>query len=302
MSISPEAIRRSFDAILGRAPTPQELAEGYPTIPALRQALFNSEEFGKRYEAMRAQEVGDRDPVLIHLHIPRTGGSSLTAALLAQESTDPSLMLRQADLEDFARKPRAEKLGFRYIHGRLNMGAGPRLDVPYRYLCAIRRPGPRIHSVWAFIKRTPDHPDHETLAKRNMSFGAFLEYSVTAPRLRLEVDNGQIRRLSGETNRAGLGHERELLIHAIHGATDPEMIIGTTERLDALASRLVEEGYLADAELPRLEGAPTALNFEKAVSDLSDRQREILAAYTGWDDYLFDICSSLTAGEVDPRP
>lgn len=296
MSVTPDIIRSSYDALLGRAPTGEELemlTKRHATVPALRQAIFNSDEFTRRVADMRARAQADRPPLLIHLHIPRTGGTSLTEVLLAQERLQAARMLQQGEIPVYLKTPRADRLALRYLHGRLDMGVGEALDVPHCYLCAIRRPGPRIHSVFGFIRRTPAHPTYAIVTDRKMSFGDFLEYSTTAPALRLELDNGQVRRLSGETGRAGLGQERALLARALHGATSPQMILGLTERLGALADDLVAAGYLGTASLPSLEASPAGEGYERAVGGLTPAQADILAAYSAWDDYLHEVCAML---------
>jgi hypothetical protein len=297
MTVTPQVIRSSYDALLGRAPSKDELEEltvQHATVPSLRRAIFNSDEFTRRYRDMRRRAEADRPPLLIHLHIPRTGGTSLTERLTDQEALQPARDMRMGEIQEYLKAPRAERLALRYLHGRLDMGVGETLDVPHRYLCTIRRPGPRIHSVWSFVRRTPSHPAHDIVAEREMSFGDFLDYSTETRALRLELDNGQIRRLAGQSGPGGLGQERALLARALHGATSPLMILGTTERLGAVAEALVEAGYLADATLPRSEASPPDEVYDRAVADLTPSQADILSAYSAWDAYLYEVCAMLT--------
>ena len=127
-----------------------------------------------------------------------------------------------------------------------------------------------------------------------MSFGAFLENSVGSELHRLELDNGQMRRLAGETTTAGFGQEQTLLARALHTALAPDMIFGFAEQTPALLDRLSKERPdLAPASSPSVPDTTESKDYEKALAKLTKDQRQIHEAFTAWDRYIYDVCSAV---------
>jgi hypothetical protein len=296
MSLTSTEIDLAYRLILEREPSETEVAHvaaQYDDLMTLRRAFLNSEEFGRKYNRMRATADAQMPPVLVHLHLPKTAGTSLAEALSAEPALQPNAMYHDDNLDELRALPRPERRKLRYVRGHLSMGAGEALGVPYRYLCMLRRPGPRIFSFYQFVRRTRTHPAHALLNEQNMSFGDYLEYSVGAVNHRLELDNGQMRRLSGEFRHASLGQETRLLRLALHKVLAPDVILGMVERIDQLIERLVAEGYLSSTDVKRVNISPNPDLYESAVASLTDDQRLIFDSYIGWDSYFYDVCEAL---------
>lgn len=297
-------ISQAYRLLLDRAPSTEEVASmgrQHTELQSLRTALLGSDEFAKKYAKLREQSEARRRPALVHLHVPKTAGTTLARALAKEPELQPELVIHDDTLADLRKMPRHRRLGLRYVHGHLSMGAGEALGAPYRYLCVIRRPGPRIFSFYQFIRRSRKHPAHELLTEKDMSFGDYLEYSVETMAHRLELDNGQIRRLAGEFRRPSLGQETRLLKTALHHALSPTMLFGFVEHLDSLLQTLADEGYLSGTGIEALNTSPNSDLYDSSVDALSPDQKRIFDSYTAWDSYFYDVSRALLLPEIDTR-
>lgn len=300
MPLTPKDVDTAYRLILGRVPSEAEAAQALAnndSLQTLRSAFLGSDEFRRKYEAMQRARETEQPPTLVHLYIPETGGSALTQALTLQPALQPNRQAHDGEsLNKLRALPRPERRKLRYVHGHLGMGAGETLEVPYRYICLIRRPGPRLFSFYRYIVRTKTHPAHETV--REMDFGQYLEFSVNARAHRVEMDNGQIRRLTGQADVASLGHEFPLLRQAVYNALSPQMIFGFVEHIDAFLGQLVAEGHLDSPDIGRLNIASGDDDHEAAITALTADQREIFNSYTAWDTYLYDVLETLLLGDA----
>ncbi|MCR8550878.1 hypothetical protein M4578_23885 [Salipiger sp. P9] len=294
--LTKDEIVQAYRLLLARVPSDAELArmqERKHSYNSLRQSILSSEEFARKYERMQKTAAERQTPTLIHLHIPKTAGTSLARALKDEPLLLPARLVNDASLEELRALPRVQRQQLRYIHGHLSMGAGEALGTPYRYLSVIRRPGPRIFSFYQYICRTKTHPTHELLTERGMSFGEYLDYSTTEMPHRLELDNGQIRRLSGSFTHKGLGQERQILKTALYNALAPNMIFGFVEHFGALLGSLVAEGYLSSADIPKRNVSPNSDLYDSAIAALTPGQKDIFDRYIAWDTYFYDVCEAL---------
>ncbi|MCF2903371.1 hypothetical protein L0666_00085 [Octadecabacter sp. CECT 8868] len=301
MPLNPNQVALAYQLILDRRGSEKEVAnqaKNHETLSSVRRAFMGSDEFRRRYAVMLAEQDAQIKPALIHLHLPKTAGTSLAKALSAEPSLQPNRIVHDGTLDELKALPRPVRRNLRYIRGHLSMGAGEAYGLPYRYLCALRRPGPRIFSFYQFIKRTRTHPSYEILNEQDMSFGDYLDYSTRTPNHRLEIDNGQMRRLSGHFNAASFGTEASLLRLALHNITAPNMIMGVVEKIELLLETLVEEGFLASPNIGRANTSPNSDKYDSAISSLSTQQREIFERYIVWDNILYDTCEALIAPQT----
>lgn len=297
MPLTPTDTQNAYQMILGREASEEEIAHAtkhHETLLELRRTFLNSEEFARKYKQMRDQSLSQSHPVLVHLHVPKTAGTSLAHALADIPQLQPNRVVHDgASLDEFCKLPRAERQKLRYIRGHLSMGAGDALGLHYRYLCLLRKPGPRMFSFYQFIKRTTTHPSHQALEQGNMSFGDYLEFSLSNPNHRVELDNGQVRRLSGEFSHKSLGQESRLLRLALSKILEPTVILGLVEHMDALISNLVAEGYLTSHDLKKENVSPNSELYDESVAALTPDQRALFENYTAYDTYFYETCRNL---------
>jgi len=294
MSLTPNDAKLAYELIMGRTPSDEEvnaLTESHPDVASVRASFLGSDEFTRKYKRFYDQLIGVDNPALVHLHIPKTAGTTMAEALSAVPRLQPNITVHDHNLDELRNMPRGQRRALRYVRGHLSLGAGQALGSAYRYMCLIRRPGPRIFSFYQFIMRTRTHPDFATFTERKLSFGDYLEYSVDAVPHRLEIDNGQIRHLAGQFNHTSIGQEAQLLRTALHTALDPDMLFGFVEHTQAFVALLKSEGYLpGDADVPAVNVSPNSDLYQAAVDTLTPAQQEIFSAYTAWDAYFYDVC------------
>ncbi len=267
-------------------------------IEGLRRTFLLSEEFAARFAAMRPQrDTADRQPhtassppLLVHLHVPKTAGTSLTQILASNFQDGEKLALDAGQREILAGLPVSTRNRIRLVFGHLWHGIGRELGRRTVYICAIRRARPRLLSYFNYIKRRSDHPMHTFLTERNMEFGDFLEFCVDEENQRIEVDNSQIRRISGSFTHADIGNEAALLRDAIGNAFSPDMVVGLTEKFDELLATLVTQELIKKYQPTRENAAPEPASIEEAETKLTSRQLEILETFTHWDDTFYNIC------------
>ena len=294
--MSPESmIRLAYGLFLDRDPSDAEVAQMSARasgVRALRRAFLLSEEFDQKYARLKTERDGSHLPVLVHVHSPRTAGTTLAEAFAREPHLQPQAVVEDQTLRAM---PAARRRALRYVRGHLNMGAGDVLGGPCRHLTLIRRPGPRIYSFYRFIQRIRNHPAHQAVAA--MGFGDYLDHSQMQASHRIEIDNGQIRRLAGQLGDHQFGREQSYLPLALHHVLNPATIFGFVEHFDALTRRLVAEGYLSTAEIPAVNRAPEGEGYEAAVAGLTEAQRALFEAYTVWDNYFYELCLTMLPPE-----
>lgn len=294
MPLTAEEITITYQVMLNRLPGPQEVAhmsQHYQDIEGLRGMLLISDEFTGKYAALqRAREAG-RPPTLIQIHIPKTGGTTLAEALTYETHLLPNAIYHEDGLDALRALPAVKRRGLRYIRGHLAMGAGAALGLAHRYLTVIRLPGPRIHSFFRFLQRHEDHPAH--VAVTGMSFGDYLEYSLTEPDHRAELDNGQLRRLAGRMQDRDFDRPDRYLPEALHNVLRPGTLLGYTEHMPAFLQRLRDAGILSTTQIENHNVAPQSANLDHDIQKMSEYQKQIFQKYTEWDAYFYQICTSI---------
>lgn len=301
MTFSKEEITLAYTLFLGRSPSAIELERMQSrqrTIEGLRRTFLLSEEFATRFASINPhRDTADRQPhnassppLLVHLHVPKTAGTSLTQILASNLQDGETLALDAGQREILAELPEPIRNRLRLVFGHLWYGIGRELGRRTVYICAIRRARPRLLSYFNYIKRRSDHPMHAFLTERSMEFGDFLEFCADEQNQRIEVDNSQIRRIAGSFSYADIGNEAALLRDAIGNAFSPSMVVGLTEQFDELLETLVAQELIKTYQPTRENAAPQAASIEEAETKLTSRQLEILEAFTHWDDTFYDLC------------
>lgn len=296
MSLTQHDIESTYQAILDRAPSRDEaarIAQQHSSLKALRQTILNSEEFYLRFRAIRARFEARQRPILVHPLIPGAAGDALLDALGAAPELQPQQEPDEKGIASIRALPRPERLKLRLVQGDLEGTAGSALDLPFRTLCILRRPGPRLYRLWRLLCPA-DSTD-------TMGFGEMLEYSLHSVPHRLEMDNGQVRRLAGNPAEADIGREPALLRRALHCALSSDTVLGLAEKPMQVMQALADQNLISLPETTLPDDADDTDALEKAVADLSSAQRRIFDGYTAWDEYLYEVCAALLGPPVrDP--
>jgi hypothetical protein len=293
MSVTKYEIELSYRLFLGRNPSAQEterMLANQTSLDSLRRIFLNSHEFRSAHQGTGAVSSAR---TIIHLHIPKSAGSSLSRLLVGDTLPNERITIGDNSRERLTALPPARLFQIKLIFGHLTHGIANSLPQRCHYITVLRQPGPRVLSFYRYVARTDHHPLYQTLNSQKMSFGDFLEFTAANSRFRMEVDNGQIRRLGGNMKIAGLGRERALLRKALHNVFAPNFTYGLTDHFYGFQKRLVKKGLLSATTIIRENAAPEPGNLEAELDALTPEQREIYDGYTAWDRQLYRICKSV---------
>lgn len=296
MPLTLDEIETAYRLFLERSPTKSQIANirsQHDSLAGLREVLLNSEEFYHKFKNARARFEERQTPILVQMLSPEATPEALLSALAQASELQPGHQVDKAGFDALCALPRPERLKLRHIYGDLKVNAGTALNLPWRRLFTLRRPGPRLYQMYRTACAAQNRSD--------MRFGTFLDYSVQSTEHRIELDNGQMRRLAGRTGAASLGQEAPQLRLALHMALSPDTILGLYERPGALLQTLAAQGFLTLADTapdtdPDFEtGAQTDTDaaYDAALRDLSSDEQLIFDGYTAWDSYLYDVCDAL---------
>lgn len=289
----------AYKLMLARHPRNDEIEaklKNVRSLDHLRRMIMGSPEYsqkapkqtyvsrGKRYDATQS---------IIHLHMPKTAGSSLSEILGRNFAADEKISFGEDDDALIARYPFEERRKLKLLHGHLRWGAASYLPQDCHYLTVLREPVARLASLYGYIKRTPNHPQHEEVASQNMSFGTYLEYADENPASIRETDNGQIRRIAGNTTKSMDRRSMcEVFEDALANIFAPNMTYGLTEYFGDFLHLLEAKGIIKEGKNLKRNVAPNAVELGSILSDLTPRQHDILAFSTEWDKKFYDICKN----------
>ena len=181
------------------------------------------------------------DESLIHMHIPKCGGTTLRSLLTA---TVPEPIRFEVDSRNIAGSrallsclPEKERWKIRLLHGHLNYGWHDLLPRRARYITVLRDPDSRVISHYNYVRGRPDHYLYDELVGRKMSLVDYVESGLTC-----EVNNGQVRQISGVEDiiqkpygesRIRYGSDQSALLEqALDNIERHFVVVGMLERFD----------------------------------------------------------------------
>jgi len=132
------------------------------------------------------------DRVFFH-HIPKTGGSSLTAALSKKFASFEIFPWHHSRLDLFNQ---ADLMPFRFFHGHFALFDFDYIPRPARMLTLIREPRERILSLyhyWRSFRKdaVPKYEPHHSGVAKSVGLASFL--SLPNPSLRITIDNALVQ-------------------------------------------------------------------------------------------------------------
>ena len=199
----------------------------------------------------------EQGPVLLALHIPKTGGTTLAKIVYSEfaragesDGDRPSgwigagiyyfrgaLLLAENEVASFfereTRGVSAEVVDairredVKLITGHFSFGLHEHLQRPSSYVTLLRHPVDRVSSLYYHVLKHPDYSDfHRYVVSNEITLEEFVS-GLTCK----EADNGQVRRISGRDPEFG-GCSTEMLEEAKANLRNYFALVGVTERFN----------------------------------------------------------------------
>lgn len=290
--------------MLGRSPTKAEIEtklKNHRSLDQLRATYWSSPEFATRAShCLRISHAGatpqksEGGDTLIHVHIQKTAGSSLSAILNREYKPGEVLSFSDNSIHRVTRMSSEQLAKVKLVHGHLSYGIADLFPQKCHYVTVLRQPKDRLLSLYRYTARTEDHPLYGVVTKNNMGFGEYLEFLFQHPELARDMDNAQIRRLASDKISATDNDSKALLFQqALSNIAAPDMTFGLTEYFEYFLDRLFRRRIITNPEEVRSNTAPSPTNIKEVMDGLTERQREILESFTEWDQKFYDICKQV---------
>ncbi|NMC49415.1 MAG: sulfotransferase domain-containing protein [Desulfovibrio sp.] len=226
-----------------------------------------------------------KGPTLLHLHIPRTGGSSVRAFL---GSLFPPQAVRSQDFhssKESLEELRANARAIRLVSGHFHYGLHECFEDSL-YVVVLRQPVARVVSLYNYIRQTPGHRLHGFFNEPGMTLKTFYDRHLE---LSPQFQDGHVRQLLRlDQNPHYRPLDQEDLEAALAHLTSPKTLVVPLERLDLLP-RLLERhfGPLGTISMPRINATrPVAADPETV---------ELIRRHNALDQLLYD---AVAAGET----
>jgi sulfotransferase famil protein len=232
---------------------------------------------------------------IIFLHIPKTGG--LTLSKIALQNYSPNAIYRidgsrpQESQEEFRNLPDTRKMEIDFLEGHLSFGIHEYTPKPSTYMTILRDPIDRVISAYYYMLTTHDHPFHER-TNEFKSIEEFLESKTFN-----FINNGQVRLLSDSDNLNYGECPKELVDIALLNLRNHFSFVGLLERFD---DYLVSCYKNLDWSYP----VYTKVNVTKhrpKKNQISDKARKIIANHNVLDIELYEKCKTIIDKEMDSK-
>ncbi|GAB4460531.1 MAG: sulfotransferase family 2 domain-containing protein [Anaerolineae bacterium] len=171
------------------------------------------------------------DPVLIFLHLPKTGGTTLHAIIERHFPPGATLRVRNDTLDRFFALTDAQRRSLRYLSGHMPFGLHQWLPRPAEYITMLREPVARAVSLYYYGLTDPGHPRHTRMVAENVSLEGHAQ---------MHGGNAMTRWLCGyyEGRQTWIGRwmppdaAQDALQRARHNLATHFSVVGLTERFD----------------------------------------------------------------------
>ncbi|MEZ4519738.1 MAG: sulfotransferase family 2 domain-containing protein [Chloroflexota bacterium] len=216
--------------------------------------------------------------LLIFLHIPKAGGTTLRELMARQYPADQFLNLRNdrqidADLQAL---PQLRRDQLRGLAGHVTYGTHTCFNQPGTYFTFLRDPVDRLVSHYAYVRGNPRHFLHDAVVGDDLSL---LDYVTSG--LSEELSDDQTRRIAGLSPEAV--PTAADLETAQRNLADHFSMAGVVERYDeslVLLSRMA--GWRRPYYLARNVGG------DRRPATVTAEERAAILAVNGLDQQLYD--------------
>jgi len=172
---------------------------------------------------------------LIFIHLPRTGGTTLSKILKRQYCSGQTFSIKGSNnknsIKKFKNLSQEKRKKIRYLEGHVPFGLHKYLFFKPAYITILRHPVNRLISHFYLAKSNPNHYLYSRVKDRDMSFVDYIQSKISS-----ELDNGQTRLLSGlKAVDTVHGHGKvteKVFRRAKKNIKEFFPLVGTTEKFD----------------------------------------------------------------------
>ncbi len=170
------------------------------------------------------------DRLLVFIHIPKTAGSTLRAIMQRQYRPEEICHIhwdfdRNAPFAGFLGLPEQERARTKVLYGHIPFGVHRQIQRQTTYFTMLRDPVDRCISHYFHIRKLPNHFHHKRA--KELDLGEFVASGVFR-----EMDNGQVRQLTGAGGLPFGTCTPDLLDQAIANLEEHFCVVGLQERFD----------------------------------------------------------------------
>lgn len=170
------------------------------------------------------------DRLLVFIHIPKTAGSTLRAIMQRQYRPEEICHIpwdfdRNAPFARFIDLPEQERARTKVLYGHIPFGVHRFIQRQTTYFTMLRDPVDRCISHYFHIRKLPNHFHHKRA--KELDLGDFVASGVFR-----EMDNGQVRQLTGAGALPFGACTPDLLDQAIANLDQHFCVAGLQERFD----------------------------------------------------------------------
>ncbi|GGE95103.1 sulfotransferase family 2 domain-containing protein [Stappia taiwanensis] len=302
MSVTREDVIWAYRMILGREPESEAAIEHkiarLQSRKELRRALLCSKEFvgtaspvelENSQNFLKTERAESLSPTVIHLHIPKTAGTSLNEKLAENYASRPKWSYHDQNITKFFELTPEERSHLDLIFGHMDYGIHEYIPREHVYLFVLRKPIDRIYSYYNYVGKNKEHPLFGKVKTGPENFGKFLRQSMSRSEIQKEINNSQARRIAGDYDKQELSPS-DCLKKACHISFAPNVHFGLTEDFGEYLQRLHKLGHVAQTSEIQRNALNSQSSLEKALEGLSSQESEILKDYTLIDDKLYKSC------------
>lgn len=234
---------------------------------------------------------------IIFLHIPKTGGVTLSNILQRQYSQDVVYRFDPTDrasAEGLQGLPVAERRKIKAIYGHMSFGLHTLLPQTASYITLLRHPIKRAISDYNFVRTNTQHPLHADVKK--MDLATYMKSGATG-----QLVNGQTRLVSGDWDgeRPGIPTRNPVsdtdLERAKRNIEDGFVLVGLQERFDESLVLLMRKlGWRNPYYVKANVTSKTAGN-----SPVSEQDIALIRRQNGLDLELYEFARSRFMKELE---